>query len=113
MELTELENRIYNFSVDLIGFMITLKKENCESSITTAIVKNAGLLNTYYIDSMELTGQEYRLMIGKCIMVSDTLLSLFKKLKQPAKYNKSAEKYKTILQEILTDIETDVANPEK
>jgi len=109
MELTELENKIYNFSVDLIGFMMTLKKEKYESSITSAIVKNTGLLNTYYIDSMELTEPEYRLQIGKCIMVADSLVSLFKKLKSPEKYKKETTNYFMRLQEILTEIEAHIA----
>ncbi len=105
MTTDKLESSIYNYSINIIGFMMTLKKANLNNALTSDIVKNAGALNTYFMDAIELEGQELRMQIGKCIKITDDLQALFSKLDLHGKFENDKVNLQIETAEILKNLE--------
>jgi len=73
MDLGVLENKVYNYSVDIIGFMMILKKAHLNNANTNNIVSNAGLLNTGLMDAFDMKGDELKHQIGQCVEIVESL----------------------------------------
>ncbi|NOZ47218.1 MAG: hypothetical protein GXO79_10625 [Chlorobi bacterium] len=101
MDLSVLESQVYNYSINVIGFMMTLKKANLNNAITSEIVKNAGTLNTCLIDALELKKEEIKIQLGKCIHALNTLQSLFTKLDLEPTYDNNKTNLQIETAEIL------------
>ena len=109
MNLSKLESLIYNYSINIIGFNMTLKKANLNNQITSEIVNMAGALNTIMMDSLEFEGRELNLQIGQCIKITDSIQALLNKLEFEGKCDDEKTKLQIETTEILKSLELFIA----
>lgn len=92
MDIENLESVIYNYSIHVIGFNMTLKKAHLNNAVTSEIVNKAGALNTCIMDAIDLKGHELNLQIGQCIKITDAIQHLLNRLDCSGKYDDEKNK---------------------